>query len=220
MDVARSEALSRGVRLEVVTIAWMLVEAAAALGAGIAARSVLLTAFGVDSVVELLSGIVLYRRLSGESNRATSIDVEQLENLATRISAVLLVLLCTYVVLSSVAGLFLGLIPDGSVVGIAVSLVAVVAMPLLARAKHRVNQVVDSPSLRADIAETVSCAYLAAITLAGLTVSMLTGWWWVQYIAAVALLVWLVPEAREALQHWRDNGPVRRPNGGEANDDE
>src|SRR6184192_2130790 len=97
MDLARSEALSRGVRLEVVTIAWMLVEAAAALGAGIAARSVLLTAFGVDSVVELLSGIVLYRRLSGESNRATSIDVEQLENLATRISAVLLVLLCTYV---------------------------------------------------------------------------------------------------------------------------
>ena len=89
MDLARSEALSRGVRLEVVTIAWMLVEAAAALGAGIAARSVLLTAFGVDSVVELLSGIVLYRRLSGESNRATSIDVEQLENLATRISAVL-----------------------------------------------------------------------------------------------------------------------------------
>jgi divalent metal cation (Fe/Co/Zn/Cd) transporter len=167
-----------------------------------------------------LSGIVLYRRLSGESNRATSIDVEQLENLATRISAVLLVLLCTYVLLSSVAGIFLGLIPDGSVVGIAVSLVAVVAMPLLARAKHRVNRVVDSPSLRADIAETVSCAYLAAITLVGLTVSMLTGWWWVQYIAAVALLVWLVPEAREALEHWRDNGPVRRPNGGEANDDE
>jgi hypothetical protein len=49
---------------------------------------------------------------------------------------------------------------------------------------------------------------------------MLTGWWWVQYVAAVALLVWLVPEAREALEHWRDNDSVRRPNGGEAIDDE
>src|SRR5438552_18956266 len=117
MDLARSAALRRGVRLEVVTIAWMFVEAILALGAGIAARSVLLTAFGVDSVVELLSGIVLHRRLAGESNRATSIDVEQLENLATRISAVVLVPLCTYVLLSSVVVILLGLIPDGSVVG-------------------------------------------------------------------------------------------------------
>src|SRR2546430_4106323 len=123
MDVARSEALSRGVRLEVVTIAWMLVEAAAALGAGIAARSVLLTAFGVDSVVELLSGIVLYRRLAGESNHAAPVDVERLENLTTRISAVLLVLLCAYVLLSSLAGLVFRVIPEGSVVGVAVTLV-------------------------------------------------------------------------------------------------
>ena len=58
------------------------------------------------------------------------------------------------------------------------------------------------------IAETISCAYLAGVTLAGLGVSMLTSWWWVQYVAALALLVWLVPEAREALDarshNWRD----------------
>src|SRR5947209_6767592 len=166
MDLARSAALRRGVRLEVVTIAWMLVEAIVALGAGIAARSVLLTAFGVDSVVELLSGIVLYRRLAGESNHAATVDVERLENLTTRISAVLLVLLCAYVLLSSLAGLVFRVIPEGSVVGVAVTLVAVIAMPLLARAKHRVNRVVDSPSPRADIAETISCAYPTAVPLA------------------------------------------------------
>ena len=199
MDVARSAALRQGIRLEVVTIAWMLVEAGVALGAGIAARSVLLTAFGVDSVIELLSGVVLYRRLSAQSN------VERLENLTTRISAVLLVLLIAYVLLSSLAGIALHVIPEGSAVGIAVSLVAVVAMPLLARAKQRVNRVIASPSLRADIAETISCAYLAAVTLAGLSASMLTGWWWAQYVAALALLIWLVPETREALEHWRDN---------------
>lgn len=187
------------------TIAWMLVEAAVAIGAGIAARSVLLTAFGIDSVIELLSGIVLHRRLSAES-AATADAVERLEARTTRISAVLLVLLSAYVLLSSLAGLALRIVPSFSTLGIAVSAAALVAMPLLARAKSRVNRILESPSLRADIAETVSCAYLAAVTLVGLVVAALTGWWWVQYVAALVLLVWLVPETREALLEWRHNG--------------
>ncbi|TMC40621.1 MAG: hypothetical protein E6J28_01065 [Chloroflexi bacterium] len=190
MDIARAAALRQGVRLEWVTIAWMLVEAVIAVGAGIAARSVLLTAFGLDSVVELLSGIVVLRRLLGRAE----------EEISTRISAVLLVLLCVYVVLFSIGGLVLRVMPEGSILGIAVSAVAIVAMPLLAGAKRRVNRVLESPSLRADIAESISCAYLAAATLAGLVVSMATGWWWVQYIAALGLLVWLIPEALEALR--------------------
>jgi len=190
VDISRAAALRQGVRLEWVTIAWMLVEAVIAVGAGIAARSVLLTAFGLDSVVELLSGIVVLRRLLGRAE----------EEISTRISAVLLVLLCVYVVLFSIGGLVLRVMPEGSILGIAVSAVAIVAMPLLAGAKRRVNRVLESPSLRADIAESISCAYLAAATLAGLVVSMATGWWWVQYIAALGLLVWLIPEALEALR--------------------
>ena len=190
MDISRAAALRQGVRLEWVTIAWMLVEAVIAVGAGIVARSVLLTAFGIDSVVELLSGIVVLRRLLGRAE----------EDISTRISAVLLVLLCVYVVLFSIGGLVLRVMPEGSILGIAVSAVAIVAMPLLAGAKRRVNRVLESPSLRADIAESISCAYLAAATLAGLVVSMATGWWWVQYIAALGLLVWLIPEALEALR--------------------
>jgi len=190
VDISRAAALRQGVRLEWVTIAWMLVEAVIAVGAGIVARSVLLTAFGIDSVVELLSGIVVLRRLLGRAE----------EEISTRISAVLLVLLCVYVVLFSIGGLVLRVMPEGSILGIAVSAVAIVAMPLLAGAKRRVNRVLESPSLRADIAESISCAYLAAATLAGLVVSMATGWWWVQYIAALGLLVWLIPEALEALR--------------------
>src|SRR5260370_40522696 len=79
-------------------------------------------------------------------------------------------------------------------------------MPLLARAKQGVNRVLDSSSLRADIAETVSCAYLAAVTLGGLGVSALTGWWWVQYVAALGLLVWLVAEARGGQHERSDKG--------------
>jgi divalent metal cation (Fe/Co/Zn/Cd) transporter len=205
MELQRPAAVRRGLRLEAVTVGWMLVEACVALGAAFAARSVLLAAFGFDSIVELLSGIVLYRRLQAESSGASEEAVDRLEARTTAISAVLLILLCVFVVLSSIGGLLLRIEPEGSVVGIAVSAIAIVAMPTLARAKHRVNKVIGSASLRADIAETISCAYLAAVTLAGLAATMLFGWWWAQYVAALALLIWLVPEAREAFWAWRDN---------------
>jgi len=207
MEARRSRALGRGIQLEVLTIGWMLVEACVAVGAGILARSVLLTAFGVDSVVELLSGIVLLARLRLESSGGAAYDVERLEARTTAISAVLLLLLCVFVLLSSLAGLVLQIRPEGSLAGVAISAIAIVTMPLLARGKGRVNAVLHSPSLRADIAETVSCAYLAAVTLAGLMLSMWFGWWWAQYAAALLLLVWLVPETREAFEHRRDNEP-------------
>jgi divalent metal cation (Fe/Co/Zn/Cd) transporter len=111
-----------------------------------------------------------------------------------------LVLLCFYVLLTSIVGLVMGLKPEPSAVGMGVAAVALVAMPLLAQAKRRVNTVINSASLRADIAETVSCAYLAAVTLAGLGLSILFGWWWAEYVAAFALLIWLVPETREAVE--------------------
>jgi divalent metal cation (Fe/Co/Zn/Cd) transporter len=178
----------------------MVAEAAIAVGAGIAARSVLLTAFGFDSVVELLSGIVLWRRLSAEARGADIAGVVRLEQATTRISAGLLVVLCAFVGLTSIAGLLLRIKPDSSALGVGVAAVALIAMPLLAKAKSGANQVIQSASLRADIAETISCAYLAAITLAGLGLSMLLGWWWMQYVAALALLIWLIPETREALE--------------------
>lgn len=200
VDLARAAAVRRGVRLEVITVAWMVAEAVIAVGAGVAAKSVLLTAFGFDAVVELLSGIVLLQLLATEAGGADSSRVERLERTTTRISAVLLVLLCAYVVLTSAAGLTIRIKPEPSVIGLGVAAVALVAMPLLARAKRGVNRVINSASLRADIAETISCAYLAAITLAGIGLSMVLGWWWAEYVAAFALLIWLVPETREALE--------------------
>jgi len=203
MDMARSAAVRRGVKLEQITVAWMVGESVIAIGAGIAARSVLLTAFGFDAVVELLSGIVVLRLLATEAVGATTVRVERLERTTTRIAAVLLVMLCVYVVISSAAGLALRIAPDPAPLGLSITAAALIAMPLLARAKRAVNHVINSASLRADIAETVSCAYLAAIALVGLGLSMLLGWWWAQYVAAVALLIWLAPETREALESAR-----------------
>lgn len=193
-------ALRLGVRLETVTVVWMAAEATLAIGAGIAARSVLLTAFGADSLIELLSGGVLLWRLRAAASGTSEEQTEAVERRAVRISAALLILLCAYVLLSSAAGLVFQVRPEGSWLGIAVAAAAVVVMPALAAAKRRANATLQSAALRADIAESITCAYLAGVTLVGVGIAMVTDLWWVQYIGAVALLWWLVGEAREAVE--------------------
>ena len=197
---SRSAAVALGIRLEVVTVVWMTAEAAIALIAGLLARSVLLAAFGFDSVIELLSGLVLLWRLSAESRGGEIERIERAEHLTARVSAVLLIALCAFVVVSSAVGLFAGIKPEGSLLGIGVAAVAVVAMPALAFGKSRANRLIASAALRADIAETVTCAYMAGVTLLGVALSMALGLWWVQYLFALALLIWLVPETREAFE--------------------
>ena len=195
----RLKAVRRGVRLEWFTVAWMAAEAVLAIGAGVAARSVLLTAFGADSVIELLSGATLLWRLRVESAGGDKTRVESVERRAEWISAALLLLLCAYVLVTSIAGFALGVEPQRSWLGVAVSATAVIVMPWLAARKRAANQTIQSSALRADIAESITCAYLAAVTLAGAAVNAITGLWWIEYVAALLLLRWLVPEALEAL---------------------
>jgi divalent metal cation (Fe/Co/Zn/Cd) transporter len=178
----------------------MAAEAVLAIGAGIAARSVLLTAFGFDSVIELLSGVTLLWRLSSEARGAGTPRMESIERRATVISAALLVLLSAYLVLVGLGGLVARLHPAGSALGVAVAAAAVLVMPVLAWRKRRANSVLGSAALRADIAETITCAYMAAATLAGAGLNLLFGLWWAEYAAAIALLVFIVIEAREAVE--------------------
>jgi divalent metal cation (Fe/Co/Zn/Cd) transporter len=198
--LTRRAAVRIGVRLEAATVAWMLAEAVLAIGAGVAARSVLLTAFGLDSVIELLSGGTLLWRLSSEARGASTERVDRIEQRATRISAVLLVLLFLYVALVGVVGLFTRLRPEGSPLGVGVSAAAVLVMPVLAWGKRRANHTIGSAALRADIAETITCAYMAAATLVGVGLNLVAGWWWAEYVAALALLFFIGREAREAVE--------------------
>jgi divalent metal cation (Fe/Co/Zn/Cd) transporter len=173
-------------------------EALLAIGAGIAARSVLLTAFGFDSVIELLSGVTLLWRLSSEGRGSQR--MEAIERRATVISAALLVLLTVYLVLVGLGGVVAHVHPSGSALGAAVAAAAVLAMPILAWRKRRANALIGSAALRADVAETITCAYMAAATLAGAGLNLLFGLWWAEYAAAIALLVFIVMEAREAVE--------------------
>ena len=181
----------------------MAAEAVLAIGAGIAARSVLLTAFGFDSVIELLSGATLLWRLSSEARGAAGRRIEGIERRATVVSAALLVLLCLYLVLVGLAGLVERIHPNGSALGAGVAAVAVVVMPFLAWRKRRANAIIQSAALRADIAETITCAYMAAATLAGAGLNLVFGLWWAEYAAAVGLLIFIVIEAREAVESAR-----------------
>ena len=199
-QVQRRAAVREGIGLEVFTIAWMVIEAAIAIGAGIVAHSVLLTTFGLDSAIELISGATLLWRLSAEARGGVLEGVEQVEKQAIWVSAVLLILLCAYLVATSILGLVTRLEPEGSWAGLGISVAAIIVMPLLAWRKRTANRVIQSSALRADVAETVTCAYIAGATLAGVALSTVLGWWWAEYVAALALLFFIGREAWEALE--------------------
>jgi divalent metal cation (Fe/Co/Zn/Cd) transporter len=203
-QVHRTRTLRVGVRLEVFTVAWMAVEAVIAVGAGVAAHSVLLSAFGLDSAIELISGATLLWRLSAEARGSDLERIEAVERRAIWASAVLLILLCVYLLATSAAGLLGGLKPHESWAGVAVAAAAVIVMPLLAWRKRVANETIQSPALRADVAESITCAYMAGAALAGVVLGTLVGWWWAEYVAAFALLIFVGREAWEALEAARE----------------
>jgi len=113
---------------------------------------------------------------------------------------VLLGLLCIYLIGVGLAGLLARLRPEESALGVGVAAAAVVVMPLLAWRKRRVNVALGSSALRADIAETITCAYMAAATLVGVALNLIVGLWWAEYVAALALLIFIGMETREAVE--------------------
>lgn len=196
----RRAQLRAGVHIEEVTLVYMLLEAAVAITAGVIARSVLLTAFGFDSVIELLTGGVLLWRLMVEARGGTLERVEHTEQRAAWIVGVGLVLLCAYVVVTAVLSLVLRAAPDRSLPGLILAVVAVVLMPLLAWRKRVLAGRLGSAALRGDAACSMTCAYMAGALLVGLGLHAALGWWWADPVAALGLTYWLGREAREALE--------------------
>jgi divalent metal cation (Fe/Co/Zn/Cd) transporter len=196
---ARARALRAGVRVEQITVGWMAVEAVMAIGAGLLAHSVLLTAFGLDSVIELITGGVLLWRLSTEAHGGTLERVGRAENRAAWVTGIALLLLCLYIVASAGVSLWTHSRPESAPVGIALALVALVGMPLLAWRKRAIATRIDSAALRGDAACSITCAYMAGALLVGLILTAVLGWWWADSVAALGLLYWLQREAREAL---------------------
>lgn len=195
----RPALLRRGLILEYLTVGWNIVEGLVAVGAGIAAGSVALIGFGVDSFVESLSGSVLIWRLRAEAvGEADEERVEHVERRAARLVAISFLALAGYVAFEGARTLIGQERPEASPVGIGLTALSIAVMLWLARAKRRTGEALGSRALVADSQQTFACWYLSVTTLAGLALNAVMGLWWADPVAALVIAAFLVREAREA----------------------
>jgi divalent metal cation (Fe/Co/Zn/Cd) transporter len=186
-------------RLEWLTIGWMAIEGAVAVVSGVAAHSLSLLAFGVDSIIELISAGVLLWRLTVELRRGEAFS-EAAERAASRIGGALLFALAAYVVLEAGWTLWQREGQEFSLPGLIVAVIALPTMYVLARVKLRLAEQLGSRALRADAVESAACFYLSGAVVIGLVAQWLFGAWWIDAVTSLAIVYFLVREGREAWQ--------------------
>ncbi len=200
----RADDVRLALLLTYITLGWMTVEGAASLLLGWASKSLLLEAFGIDSIIELFSASVLLWRLRIEaSGHADEARVEAVEHRASRLVGYTLYFLVAYVVFNSAYGIFIAhRVTDTheSAWGILIGLVAKIGMPILAGYKLKVATRLNSRALRADAIEAIVCGYLSIVLMVGLAATRILGWWWLDSVAALALIPFLIKEARAAIE--------------------
>jgi divalent metal cation (Fe/Co/Zn/Cd) transporter len=190
----RTEHLRHGRKLEYFTIGWNIVEAVVAIGAGWLAGSIALVGFGVDSLIESLSGSVLLWRLFSPAHD------ESREKIALKLVGISFLILAAYVAFEAIKSLLAHEPPQTSFVGIGLSVVSLIIMPLLARAKRLSASNLESRAMKADSRQTDLCAYLSAILLGGLVLNALLGWWWADPVAALIMVPIIAREGFEGLR--------------------
>lgn len=188
-----SEVSRHIVRLQLITVAWMLTECSVALFSAWRAHSPALLVFGCDSLVELLSAAVVLLQFTPA---LLALGTDR----AARLAGILLLLLAGIVAISSLSALKGHVEPNTSWSGIAVTLAALAIMPVLSRAKRTAARKADNRALAADAVQSAVCAYLASITLVGLVVNAAFHVWWVDPVAALAAVPLVCVEGRRALR--------------------
>lgn len=195
--------VKKGINIEIVSIFWMTVEAAVAIGAGIVAHSLALTAFGADSIIELVAGGILLWRLYVESNGASIERVEQAEKRASWVVGVSLLALAIYIFVMAGYDLWTRSGSETSMLGLALAVASGIIMPYLSRAKKKIGTQIGSKALGADGSCSIVCAYMAWTLIVGLVLTAFLGWWWLNALAGLALVYFIVKEGIEAIQEAR-----------------
>jgi len=193
----RADAARVGRRLQYVTIAWNSAEAVVALTAGFFAGSIALVGFGFDSVIEVTSSAAALWRLGHDSDE---VKREAAERRSMRIIGTCFLILATYVLYESTAGLIQGKAPQRSILGIIIAALSLIVMPLLVRYKRRIARRLASGALEAEARQTRVCAYLSAILLVGLGLNAWWGWWWADPLAGLGMVPLIAWEGLEALR--------------------
>jgi divalent metal cation (Fe/Co/Zn/Cd) transporter len=195
--LSRPEAVRRVRLYNNLTIGWNVVEGVVAVAAGIAAGSISLIAFGLDSAVEVSTSLVLAWRLAQERRGGCMTDCDRR---ATRAIAVCFGVLAVYVTYEALAQLTEQRAPDVSPVGIGIAAASVVVMPLLARAKKRLGPMLGSQAVVSESRQTELCAWLSGVVLLGLGLNATLGWWWADPVAALAVAAFA---GYETVRTWR-----------------
>lgn len=192
----RAQLGRRAQGLAAVSVAYNVLEAVIAIGAGVAAGSVALIGFGLDAGVEVASGLIVlwqFRHRLPETR----------ERLALRMMAVSFLALAAWVSLESLRALATGHAPEASAVGIGLAVCSLVVMPFLSRAQRRTGEALGSATVVADSTQTRLCVYLSGFLLLGLVLNAALGWTWADPVAG---LVIAAVATREALSAWRGEG--------------
>lgn len=192
--------LTTAVRLEYVTVGWNLLEGVIAVAAALAAGSVALLGFGIDSFVESSSGLVLVWRLLSERRGSHSQHIAELDRRAHKLVGVSLLALAAFISVDAVTALIRHEVPLPSPVGIVLTTISIGVMLWLGRAKRVAAAALESRALAADAFQTTACWWLSVAALAGLGLNALWGWWWADPIAALVMVGLIVHEGLEA---WR-----------------
>lgn len=192
--------LRLAVRLVVATMLYNVAEAVIALASGIAAGSVALVGFGLDSVIETAAASVLLWRLRLEARGADPESVERAEASVRRFVGGTFIALAIYVSAYSVWALSSRVHPNESLLGIAVALASLLIMPLISWGKIRAAMHLGSASLLAEAKETLACSYLSLTLLLGLVANAGLGWWWADPMAGLLMVPWLMKEGIEGLK--------------------
>lgn len=195
--MTREDWVARGLRLEYLTLGWNLIEALVAIISGWMAGSIALVGFGLDSVVESSSGLVLLWRLRAEDYGGRR---EQVERLSVKLVGAGFLVLAAYVSVDAVKSLLRHEAPEQSLAGIVIVAASLIVMPWLAHAKRQVARGLESSAMQADSRQTDICAYLSAIVLGGLVLNSALGWWWADPVAALAIVPLIAHEGVEALK--------------------
>lgn len=188
-----ADAIRTGRQIEYLSLVWTSLEALAGIGAGLLAGSIALIGFGADSVIETASSGILLWRLHHQLG-------EKRERTALRLVGVGFLLLAIYVGGEAIESLVKRQPPAVSYFGIVFSVLCLVVMPLLARAKRRIAARIHSAAMKADSQQSAIYGYLAAILLCGLALNAVCGWWWADPVAALLMLPIILKEGLEALR--------------------
>ena len=196
--VKRPELIGLALRLEYLTVGWNVIEGTVSVAAARAAGSVVLLGFGIDSFVECASGLVIIWRFVGEQRRTDLAQIEALEHRAQKLIALSLFGLAAYVMFDAVTTLLAQGHPEPSPVGLGVTALSIGVMYSLARIKRRTAIALGSRAMEADAFQTTACWWLSLVALAGMGVNAITGWSWVDPVAAMVMTWFLVAEGRSS----------------------